>query len=335
MLCLELMTELQPYSDIALDVTVAIALSKFQLPPRPGHPVISRGLTDNLWALMMQCWTKRPESRPSMTSIKADIKRLRGIVGSSPNPRTDSTLLLSSDIVCLPETASLASSPAHIQAELIAESFPEPAAPKGSRSRPSTAGSGSSEYKDRRSFGLFSALKRHSRSSSSQQPSPPNSFLDIPHSPSLISPISSPILPEIKYIGEDSDESAFGDFHSAQMEVLPAFSQRRTTHDYTVPRIHGGSVQERETSRGSNLQNPNLSSSLPRHSEFQQPMSALEDKPPSVLSMGSSSPSTSFSTVESIASHEPPPVLRAKDGSIEAATLEGLIDQLIADFSCE
>jgi len=94
MLCLELMTGLQPYSDITLDVTVAIALSKFQLPPRPGHPAISRGLTDDLWALMMQCWNKRPESRPSMTSIKADIKRLREIVGSSPNPRTGSTFLV-------------------------------------------------------------------------------------------------------------------------------------------------------------------------------------------------------------------------------------------------
>jgi hypothetical protein len=119
------------------------------------------------------------------------------------------------------------------------------------------------------------------------------------------------------------------------METLPAFSQRWTTHDYTVPRIRGGSVQERSASRGSNPQIPTLSSSLPRNSELQQPMSVSEDKPPSVLSVDSSSPSTSLGTVDSIASNEPPPVLRAKDGSIEAATLEGLVEQLIADFSCE
>lgn len=345
MLCLELMTGMQPYSDIAQDVTVAIALSKIQLPPRPGHPAISRGLTGDLWSLMMKCWNKNPEFRPSMMSIKADIRRLRGDVGSSPAPRTveHSQLLLSSDTIRLPEPSILTHSPAQIHAELIPESPSKPISPAGRSSRPSTAGSSSSESKGRRSsaFGLFGALKRHSRSSSSRQPSPPETFHDVPYSTSSISPISSPILPEIKTVlpeiktfAADSNEGAFGVFDSAQMEALSTISQRRTTHDHTVLRNRGGSVLERSTSRGSNLQIYTPSSLPQNYGSHMQPMSTFEGKPPSMLSMDCNA-STSSGTMESTASNEPPLVSQAEDGTIEAATLEGLIEQMIADFSCE
>jgi hypothetical protein len=63
-------------------------------------------------------------------------------------------------------------------------------------------------------------------------------------------------------------------------------------------------------------------------------MSTFEGKPPSMLSMDCNA-STSSGTMESTASNEPPLVSQAEDGTIEAATLEGLIEQMIADFSCE
>ena len=88
MLCLELMTGLPPYSEIAQDITVVICLTKGQLPSRPSLPAISRGLMDGLWTLMLNCWNKKPESRPSTTSIKIDIKRLREDSGPSSNPGT-------------------------------------------------------------------------------------------------------------------------------------------------------------------------------------------------------------------------------------------------------
>src|ERR1700729_423651 len=78
MLSLELMTELQPYSDMVQDITVVIMVSKGQLPPRPGPPATSRGLTDELWVLMVQCWNQDSVSRPSIAQVKEEINRLRG-----------------------------------------------------------------------------------------------------------------------------------------------------------------------------------------------------------------------------------------------------------------
>jgi son of sevenless-like protein len=83
MLSLELTTGQRPYSDIIQDIAVVICLSKGQLPSRPA---VAHDLADELWAVMMKCWNKSPESRPSMTSIKAHLKEFRGFVGSSPNP---------------------------------------------------------------------------------------------------------------------------------------------------------------------------------------------------------------------------------------------------------
>lgn len=77
MLCLELMTGQQPFNDINGDMTVIIALSKWQLPPRPGSLASSRGLTDDLWALLLKCWNKDPKSRPTMSCIRTDMKTIR------------------------------------------------------------------------------------------------------------------------------------------------------------------------------------------------------------------------------------------------------------------
>lgn len=77
MLSLELMTGRQPFSEVISDDAVAVQLTNGKLPPHPGSAAASQGLTDGLWALMLRCWNKRPDSRPSMTQIKAEINRLR------------------------------------------------------------------------------------------------------------------------------------------------------------------------------------------------------------------------------------------------------------------
>jgi len=106
------------------DITAAISISKGKLPPRPGHPAISQGLTDGLWALMMKCWKGDPQDRPLMTAVKADIKKLRGDTGLSPNPctATHCQCLLSSDTIYSPAPTILTSSPIQIHTELAPES---------------------------------------------------------------------------------------------------------------------------------------------------------------------------------------------------------------------
>jgi hypothetical protein len=76
MLCLELMTGAQPFKNRERDIQVALDLQFGKLPERPKEPAVSRGLSDSLWIVMLQCWNKNPEMRPSMTRIKEMFKSL-------------------------------------------------------------------------------------------------------------------------------------------------------------------------------------------------------------------------------------------------------------------
>jgi son of sevenless-like protein len=76
MLCLELMTGAQPFKNRERDIQVALDLREGKLPERPGEPAVSRGLSDSFWIVMLQCWDKNPEMRPSMTRIKEMLKSL-------------------------------------------------------------------------------------------------------------------------------------------------------------------------------------------------------------------------------------------------------------------
>lgn len=77
MVCLELMTAEQPYSNIARDVAVLRELDKGKTPDRPGRLVTSRGLSDELWLLMRKCWNKKPQSRPTIATIRSKLGDLR------------------------------------------------------------------------------------------------------------------------------------------------------------------------------------------------------------------------------------------------------------------
>lgn len=78
MLCLELMTGEQPYNGIPKEINVALQLVGGHLPQRPGSSATARGLTDELWTLMQQCWRKEPTARPTMGQIRLSLKDLRG-----------------------------------------------------------------------------------------------------------------------------------------------------------------------------------------------------------------------------------------------------------------
>lgn len=76
MLCLELLTGLPPFSEFPSDIAVAINISAGQLPRRPPT---CRAITDDIWALMTKCWNRQPNYRPSITALKDEIKKLRGV----------------------------------------------------------------------------------------------------------------------------------------------------------------------------------------------------------------------------------------------------------------
>ncbi len=72
MLCLEIMTGERPYAHKRRDAEVIFDLISKRLPPRPTEQVvIQRGLTDDLWQMMLSCWSWDPRNRPDMKSIRS------------------------------------------------------------------------------------------------------------------------------------------------------------------------------------------------------------------------------------------------------------------------
>lgn len=45
-------------------------------PPRPPEPAEKRGLSDEVWSLMQECWAVEPSDRPNMTAVYTRIKSL-------------------------------------------------------------------------------------------------------------------------------------------------------------------------------------------------------------------------------------------------------------------
>lgn len=84
MVCLELMTGEPPFSNFRRDISVLRELDKGRTPDRPGSRKAAQGFTDELWSLMKKCWNKKPDSRPSMSTIKEKLWEMRGIPPPGP-----------------------------------------------------------------------------------------------------------------------------------------------------------------------------------------------------------------------------------------------------------
>ena len=81
MVCLEILSGEVPYSSISRDIAVLREVDNGKLPQRPpGRFATSQGLSDDVWAQMLDCWHKKPEMRPSITQIKARLSELRGVL---------------------------------------------------------------------------------------------------------------------------------------------------------------------------------------------------------------------------------------------------------------
>lgn len=46
-------------------------------PLRPPQPAEIRGLSDEIWELIQECWAVRPRDRPDMTAVLAQVEKIR------------------------------------------------------------------------------------------------------------------------------------------------------------------------------------------------------------------------------------------------------------------
>ncbi|CAE6419180.1 unnamed protein product [Rhizoctonia solani] len=78
MLCLEVFSGLPPFSKHRLDGQVIAALIQGNLPerPEPREAMYHRGLSDEMWRLMNQCWEWKPIARPEMRTLASEVRKL-------------------------------------------------------------------------------------------------------------------------------------------------------------------------------------------------------------------------------------------------------------------
>lgn len=71
---LQLITNQQPYSYIKHTTEVVIKSAQGARPRRPTElHIIARGLDDNLWNIMTDCWNNDPADRPSIDQVLAHL----------------------------------------------------------------------------------------------------------------------------------------------------------------------------------------------------------------------------------------------------------------------
>ncbi|KAJ3547750.1 hypothetical protein NMY22_g1528 [Coprinellus aureogranulatus] len=76
MTVLELLTHQQPYRKIRMHTEAVVRAANGQKPDRPlEEAVISRGLNDELWNCLMQCWSLEPEKRPTIQDFLLVLDR--------------------------------------------------------------------------------------------------------------------------------------------------------------------------------------------------------------------------------------------------------------------
>lgn len=47
-------------------------------PERPSDPtVVRRGLDDNMWELLQECWSAKPDNRPRMVEVVERLKSMK------------------------------------------------------------------------------------------------------------------------------------------------------------------------------------------------------------------------------------------------------------------
>ncbi|QRW27442.1 RasGEF domain-containing protein [Rhizoctonia solani] len=74
----EVLTGMPPFSKLRLDGQVIAALIQGNLPerPEPRDAMHQRGLSDEMWKLINQCWEWKPTARPEMRTLASEVRKL-------------------------------------------------------------------------------------------------------------------------------------------------------------------------------------------------------------------------------------------------------------------
>lgn len=76
MAILELLTGQHPFPERKRDAAVIRAVIDHVQPKRPSDVHVQRWLTDKLWALMQQCWSRVILSRPTMELVSTELQSM-------------------------------------------------------------------------------------------------------------------------------------------------------------------------------------------------------------------------------------------------------------------
>lgn len=77
----ELMTEELPYAELQVNsITLTQFILEGILPVRPGQDATKNDVTDEMWGLLLKCWSTRPESRPSVGEVIREVQALRYVL---------------------------------------------------------------------------------------------------------------------------------------------------------------------------------------------------------------------------------------------------------------
>ena len=80
MLILECITEEIPFSNLPRDPAVVHArITKRMHPPRPDGQDPRNHISDDLWRLMMECWSNEPDQRPTMKRVLSFLHQLDSV----------------------------------------------------------------------------------------------------------------------------------------------------------------------------------------------------------------------------------------------------------------
>lgn len=68
-----------PFAELKGYPQVIMAIHNKVRPKRPGDQVLTRGLTDELWALLCRCWAEQPEERPKIIEVRLELEKMMEI----------------------------------------------------------------------------------------------------------------------------------------------------------------------------------------------------------------------------------------------------------------
>lgn len=74
---IQIFTEKAPFANLREPEVIGKVGFSDGRPSRPPQPAEDRGLTDEVWSLMENCWAVQPGDRPSMMTVLARIRASR------------------------------------------------------------------------------------------------------------------------------------------------------------------------------------------------------------------------------------------------------------------